>query len=87
MGLDHEWVTIPECCAYMRRSRWTIYEFIRKGLLRASQISPGARIFISRRSIEDLMSHRMNRPKLKESNHNPAPSTVSESRFGGIASR
>jgi excisionase family DNA binding protein len=62
MSLDREWITVPECCQYMRRSRWTIYAYIHRGLITASQITPGANILIRRRSVEDLMQRRINRP-------------------------
>jgi excisionase family DNA binding protein len=60
--LEHEWVTVPECCEYTRRSRWSVYRYIRRGMLRASQIVPGANILISRRSVEDMLHRRTNLP-------------------------
>jgi len=60
--LEREWVTMRECCAYVRRSRWSIHRYIRRGVLRASQIVPGGHVLINRRSIEDMLNRRINRP-------------------------
>lgn len=59
--LEHEWVTMDECCEYTRQSRWTIYRYIGRGFLLASQITPGGRVLISRRSIEGMLQRRLNR--------------------------
>ena len=63
--LEREWVTVAECCEYTRRSRWTIYRYIRRGMLQASQIVPGGSVLIRRKSIEDMLHRRMNRPILR----------------------
>lgn len=60
--LEREWLKVPEVCAFTRRSRWTIYKYIRRGMLRASQVMPGAHLLISRRSVKDMLYQRMNRP-------------------------
>ena len=59
---DREWWTILECCEVTRRSPQTIRVYIRRGLLRASQPVPNGHVLVSRRSLEDLLSRRINRP-------------------------
>jgi Helix-turn-helix domain len=81
MGLDREWVTVREACEYMRKSRWTIRDYINRGLLRAGQAVPCGAILISRRSIEELMSHPANKLKAKAPLRNSATPTLTSSRL------
>ena len=59
---EREWWTILECCAVTRRSPWTIRAYIKRGLLRASQMVPRGHVLVSRKSVEDLLNKRINRP-------------------------
>ena len=62
--MEREWLTTVECAEHLRRSTKSIHRYIRRGLLRASQIAPGAHVLISRKSIEDMLTRRMNRPAI-----------------------
>lgn len=62
MSQDDEWLTTVECARRLRRHRRTLYTYIARGLLRATQMVPRGQILISRRSVEDMLSRRMNRP-------------------------
>ena len=59
---DREWLTLLECCRVTRRSPQTLRLYIRQGLLRASQMVPRGHVLVSRRSVEDLLNRRINRP-------------------------
>lgn len=60
--LEHEWLTVAECAEYLRLSTWSIHRYIRRGVLGASQMIPGGPIRIRRKSVEDALHRRMNRP-------------------------
>ena len=61
-----EWMTVVECGKLFRRHPKTVHVYIGRGLLRATQMVPGGRVLISRKSVEDLLNRRMNRPTKRE---------------------
>ena len=46
----------------IHRRRECVHLYIRKGLLRATQMVPRGHVLVSRKSVEDLLNRRINRP-------------------------
>ena len=62
-----EWVTVDECADYLRRSNGTIHRYIRRGVLRASQIVAGGRVMVNWDSVQAALNRNINRPVRRNS--------------------
>lgn len=60
--VGEDWLTVAECAKRLRRHPKTIHVYIGRGLLRASQMVPRGNVLVERRSMEDMLYRRMNRP-------------------------
>ena len=64
---ESEWITARDAAKLLHRRRECVHLYIRKGLLRATQMVPRGHVLVSRKSVEDLLNRRINRPANSQS--------------------